>query len=446
MTFHILFDQSGPQISLEAAANSGPAVDSLDDVVERLQSAQEVLRTTPIDDLIGLCDAAAKAWTRPNHPLCDFIRRQGLGFLPLWMRRHHLTALCSNSMRGDSASLDGFVPVNSGSSGSFLFRAQPRGLVVHWLAGNVPVVGLLSFLQSFLSKNINILKVAAESAGALPHLLNGFNGIEYTNALGHTISGDVLTNSVAAIYIDRHNRAAAESLSALADVRVAWGGREAVETIMNLPRRFGTEDVIFGPKLSFVIVGRERLVDLETARPAANGIARDASAFDQQGCNSPHTVFVERGGAVTPSQFASLLAEAMDAVHQQLPLGPSAAARSMNILAVRTEYDMRGESYYSKGAGWSVLYSDEDAGLADPFYERTVFVRPIEDVFEVAELCSHNTQSAGLAVDDRRHELADALTARGVERCPDVGNMRLYEAPWDGMFPMERLVRWVSTY
>ena len=57
----------------------------------------------------------------------------------------------------------------------------------------------------------------------------------------------------------RITRTPPEQLSALADVRVAWGGREAVEAIMNLPRRFGTEDIVFGPKTSFVVVGAEKL-------------------------------------------------------------------------------------------------------------------------------------------------------------------------------------------
>ena len=116
----------------------------------------------------------------------------------------------------------------------------------------------------------------------------------------------------------------------------------------------------------------------------------------------------------------------------------------MNVLAVRTEYAMRGEAHHSRDIQWAVVYSDEDKGLAEPCYLRTLFVRPVDDVFEVAAFCSSQTQTAGLAVDDRRHALADALTARGVERCPAVGAMRIYDAPWDGLFAMDRLVRWVS--
>ena len=114
-------------------------------------------------------------------------------------------------------------------------------------------------------------------------------------------------------------------------------------------------------------------------------------------------------------------------------------------LRVRTEYAMRGEAYHSRDVQWAVVYSDEDQGLAEPCYLRTLFVRPVDDVFDGGRiLLRRETQTAGLAVDDRRHALADALTARGVERCPAVGAMRIYDAPWDGLFAMDRLVRWVS--
>ena len=73
-------------------------------------------------------------------------------------------------------------------------------------------------------------------------------------------------------------------------------GKEAVESIMNLPRRFGTEDIIFGPKVSLIIVGIEYLNDEQSAHKLAKDIIRDVSAFDQRGCNSPHTIFIEKGG------------------------------------------------------------------------------------------------------------------------------------------------------
>jgi hypothetical protein len=372
------------------------------------------------------------------------VRSEGLGFLPLWMRRKNLETVCARALHGRPEALDGFVRL--GNNDSVLLRAQPRGLVVHWVAGNVPVLGMVSFIQSLLCKNGNLLKVAHSSAGLLPQLLAGFAGVSYTNPRGETLFGRTLLDAVSVVYADRHDEAAARELSLAADVRVAWGGREAVEAIINLPHHFGTEDIVFGPKISFAVVGRERLSDLEAARRTAAAIAADACAFDQQGCNSPHTVFVERGGGISPAAFAALLGDAMEVEGRRSAPRHVDPADAMNVLGVRSEYAIRGDAYFSPAVNWMVVYADEDKGLADPCYVRTLFVRPVDDVLAVAEFCSRGTQTVGLAVDQRRQALADALTARGVDRCPNVGAMRLYDTPWDGLFPMERMVRWVSTY
>jgi hypothetical protein len=443
MKFHLLFDREGPRIGVDDDYRSAPVLDGLEPLVAQLRAAQERLRTVAFDDLLCLCDAAARSWTEPGHPLADFIRNNRLGFLPLWLRRANLHALAQRSLRGRPEALDRFVPL--GDRDSMAVRAQPRGIVVHWVAGNVPVLGLLSLVQSMLCKNANVVKVSRSRPGMLPYLLAALSDATFVNARGEALCGRLLTDTIAVVYSDRDDQAAARELSRLADVRVAWGGREAVEAIINLPRRYGTEDIVFGPKLSFAIVAAERLTDNDTARRTASAISADACAFDQQGCNSPHTVFVESGGAIAPAEFARLLGEAMETESRRVPNEAVDPAAAMNVLGVRTEYAMRGEAHHSRDIRWAVVYSDEDKGLAEPCYLRTLFVRPVENIFDVAEFCSSQTQTAGLAVDDRRLALADALTARGVERCPSVGAMRIYDAPWDGLFAMDRLVRWVSS-
>ena len=291
MKFHLLFDHEGPRIGPSGEYEAAPALDSIGPLVARLREAQARLREVALDDLIGLCDAAARNWTQPEHPMADFIRTGRLGFLPLWLRRANLQTLLRRSLRGKPEALDRFVHLDE--KDSLAVRAQPRGLAVHWVSGNVPVLGMLSVVQAMLCKNANLVKVSRRSPGILPFLLAGVAGAEYTNTAGQKLSGRLLTDAVAVVYCDRDDQDAARELSLAADIRVAWGGREAVEAIVNLPRRFGTEDIVFGPKLSCAIVAAERLADGETARRTAAAIAADASAFDQQGCNSPHTVFVE---------------------------------------------------------------------------------------------------------------------------------------------------------
>jgi hypothetical protein len=47
---------------------------------------------------------------------------------------------------------------------------------------------------------------------------------------------------------------------------------------------------------------------------------------------------------------------------------------------------------------------------------------------------------------EKRFELIDNLTLLAGDRCPNVGNMSLFDSPWDGMFGMDRMVRWITTY
>jgi len=442
MKFHLLFDRNGPRIGPTEGHEAAPVLDCIEPLVVQLREAQERLRAVTVDDLVGLCDAAARSWTRPEHPMANFIRHGRLGFLPLWLRRANLETLLRRSLRGRPEALDRFVRLDE--KDAVAVRAKPRGLAVHWVAGNVPVLGMLSVVQAMLCKNANLLKVSRRSPGVLPHLLAALAEASYTNPGGQTLSGRLLTDATAVVYCDRDDAEAARQLSLAGDVRVAWGGREAVEAIVNLPRRYGTEDIVFGPKLSCAIVGTERLADAETARQTAAAIAADACAFDQQGCNSPRSTKTVCGGSVSPAEFARLLGDAMEAESRRAPLVDVDPAAAMNALAIRTEYAMRGQAHHSRDIQWAVVYADDDQGLAEPCYLRTVFVRAVNDIFDVVGCCTAQTQTVGLAVDSRSEQLADALTARGVERCPAVGAMRIYDAPWDGLFAMDRMVRWVS--
>ena len=108
-------------------------------------------------------------------------------------------------------------------------------------------------------------------------------------------------------------------LSSAATV-VAYGGDETLSAMRALLRpqaRF----IPFGHRTSAGYAAREALTELATARACANGFAADALLYDGEGCLSLHAAFVERGGAVTPAQFAALVARACDEVAVEFPAG-----------------------------------------------------------------------------------------------------------------------------
>ena len=89
---------------------------------------------------------------------------------------------------------------------------------------------------------------------------------------------------------------------------------------MSLPRKFN-EDVIFGPKYSFAIIGRNSFKIKDIDKITYN-LALDSSIFDQRGCNSPHTVFIENDDKIDPLTFAKHLSKNMEKVLKRIPKAP----------------------------------------------------------------------------------------------------------------------------
>jgi len=405
----------------------------LEALVAELKSRSPYLHELKIDELIGFFDAVGKSWAKDP----GMKKRFGstLNHLIAFMSAENLQPMADTALRKREA-LDGFVKL--GGEGTF-YHAQPRGLAVHWLAGNVPVLGIFSVLESALTKNVNLVKASSKSYEDLLALLESFSKVDTDK-----IKGSELARTICVILVDRNDRETNETLSMSADVRIAWGGHEAIDTIVSLRKRFSTEDVIFGPKYSYALIGRECLDDY---RKLAQRLAVDVSVFDQYACSSPHTLFVESGGKVTALEFAKELAEQLSLVNRTLlPKGRTEPGKVMDMLNVKSRYEMLGEVFASDKSEWMVVYSEED-GLAEACFSRVIFVRPIKDAGDVAKLNDRHKQTLGLAMGkERRFEFADTATVNGIDRCPRLGQMSFFESPWDGMFSMDRMVRWVTCH
>ncbi len=443
----MLFDATGNHVGgsiwEEVVLEQLPAVPDLRTLADRLRGERARLDAYSVDDLIALVAAAAERWAAPGSPLAP-LRQQGLLFLTGWCSGPALRRTADRSLFGQRGFLDGFRAV--AGTNRRLQRAQPRGLVAHWLAGNVPLLGMLALAQSIITRNANILKAASSFSRVLPALLDTFRGLEVRRADGRILRGDDILATIAVVYFSRDDAAAAESLSTMADVRLAWGGREAIESILQLPRRYGTEDIIFGPKLSFMVIGREMLANPRLLRRMARNAATDSSVFDQYACASPHTIFVEKGGGASPREFAAQLAEEMGKAAIRIPKGAVDAGTAAKIESARLRYEFTGELWRSRGTEWTVLFDDDPrGGLADPCYSRVITVRAIDEVMKAAEFAHGGIQTVGLALSgERKLAFASAASLRGVERFPDLGRMTFFDSPWDGLFPMDRLVKWVT--
>ena len=136
----------------------------------------------------------------------------------------------------------------------------------------------------------------------------------------------------------------------------------------------------------------------------------------------------------------------MDKALVRIPKAPVDSDTAAQIESIRLHYELTGDLWKSNNTDWSVLYDDKgDSGLVEPCYSRVITVRAIDDVVRSAEFAHPGIQTIGLALDgDRKLRFAERAALKGAERFPDIGRMTFFDAPWDGLFPMDRLVKWVS--
>lgn len=427
----------------EKNLSSFEIIGNYEELIKEKKESTKFLQELSIDDILYFFDSLAIHWlTDPKRSFLNLFSSLGVSFLISFIRRQNLEMLLKESLHGNIHHLDRFIESRTIQK---KLMAHPHGVITHWLAGNVPVLGMISLMQGLVTKNTNVIKLPRENGVVLPIMINEIAKHTYTNR-GKTINGLDIVNSCLCVYCEKEDQQGQRTLSVNSDIRVAWGGREAVESVMALPRKYGTHDVIFGPKYSFAAIGKNSY-PVESLNDIAFKLAIDASVFEQQGCNSPHTVFVEEGGSVSPLQFAEALAKEMENVIKRIPKNPVSADQAYSIVNIRSEYSFTGRVFKSGGTEWTVILSN-DEGLADACYFRTLFVRPVNKLKDVLNFIEHKIhQSMGLSILAKdKDEFAKEATKRGIERITELGKMSVYDYPWDGMFPINHFVRWVSIF
>jgi hypothetical protein len=361
---------------------------------------------------------------------------EGVAFLSSWLRKANMMQIVEKNLR-DLAYLDHFVGETK------RIKAQPRGFACHWIAGNVPAIGLFSLFQSMLVGNANILRIPPKSHDTMVRLLKVFASSKIDSGL----AGADLLESTAIIYYDRADQKANEELSDVADARIVWGGEEAVKSITGLPRRAHCEDVIFGPKYSFAVLDREAIASKNMPR-VLRFLASDIFLFDQAACTSPHVVFCEKSN-MDVATIARFLGEEMGKLAKRFPKTDIDQFIMTKIINARAEHalDPDASVVCSPENDWTILINKRP-GLEEPIESRTIFLKEVDSIMDTLPHVTKKVQTIGCAVDDKAKLLAfaDEATFRGVARCVNVGQMHLFDSPWDGVLFMSRLVNWVTVY
>lgn len=245
-----------------------------------------------------------------------------------------------------------------------------------------------------------------------------------------------------------------ETVLEQADAVVVYGSSETVEQIKEKIRR-PIPVLGYGHKVSFAAIGQEALT-VDRFQDTVHRLAKDISIYDQQSCMSPQAAFVEKGGAVSPRQFAQLLASELEHYEIRHSRAKLTTEEMQAIRSLRSQYEAQAvndpkiEVYASKaGTEWTVVYHEEP-GFAGTPLNRTVQVFACDHLPECLSCLQPfraYLQTAGVAVGPGRlEEFADQLGRTGVSRITALGRMTLGVPGWhhDARFNLLDLVRLVD--
>lgn len=397
-----------------------------------LEKNLDALNSLPFEVIVLIFDAYSKKLSSNR----ELLRIEGAPFLSFYLKKANVENLIDNNLKNKKC-LDEFVDIGNGR----FVKAQGRGIVCHWIAGNIPTLAIYSMLQSLIAKNLNIIRVSKKTMSTALKLFELLNGIKVVYD-EREYSSDILLKSISLVYFESSDKLLNMSMSQAADARVVWGGEDAVNLITSLPKKTTCKDLIFGPKYSFAVFDKGA-IESNDFEDYIIKFVLDIVLFGQQACSSPHVLFVEKS-KMPLKKIVQVLSQALVKINNRYPniLDQSTAAKIINERGLYG-LSLNKDLYCPKGLEYTILINN-DFTLEEPIGGRCIFVKQIDNIFDIKKLITRRVQTIGVASKDRNRVLkfADEVTSLGVDRIVSAGIMNIYDSPWDGYYMINELIRW----
>ena len=398
----------------------------------------ESLHKLSINDIISFYSKVGELWGSPQYEkreeLVDLTSRvtgSSKEMVELGMKqicgiltKEYLEATLQSDL-GDKRLMDEWV-----TRAESVVHCQPRGKMLHILAGNVPAVAITSIVRGSLTKNANIIKMSDRDVITASYFAQSFHDVDPEHPV---------TKTTSVLYWPDTNHEIFGKIISLVNAVSVWGGYDAIhETRKNSPQ--GVELLEFGPRRGVQLIGKDAFHDLEKATRNA---AHDLTLFDQEACFSPQIAFVEGD----PERYAESLAKSLAEENARLPKGYSDPKFHANITNARIYSKFRGHKVHTSAkTEWTIILASKMEDFPTHPLGRTIFIIPVKDLAESFNYIGPETQVVAIEPYSRAADLKERLTVKGVDRITRLGKMGYFAlgSPQEGMYPLSRMVRWVK--
>jgi hypothetical protein len=437
----------------EATLN-GQLIQEACQTLKRNRERYLLQRTT--QNLVNTLCQVAKNWLAPDYSLRKLVLEEGpaatgfqratlaLGLEPFFrqLTPENFEALLKQDL-GHPCRLDQMSGTETERKGNRVAMVTAPELLVHLTAGNLPNPTLMSMVLGVLARSAQFVK-CARGAAFVPRLF-AHSLYEQEPKLGACLE----------IAEWRGGRGDLESaLFEEADLVTVTGTDETVaEVRQRLPAKIRL--LAYGHRVSFGYVAEDVLAG-GNGRKIAALIAADVAAWNQQGCLSPHVIFVQEGAVLSPELFAEMVSEELDRVEQTHPRGELPVTVAAAIASRRSLYEVRSahspdtRHWCSKGSTvWTVVY-EADPRFQTSCLNRFLYLKPVQDLtaaLQAADSVRGKVSTVGLAaLPQKTEELAAELARWGVTRVCPLGQMQNPPFTWrhDGRPTLGDLVTWTD--
>ncbi len=270
-----------------------PVFDKKDvlDVAKKLSLKKRKAHDRHIDDLLDIIAQIGDVWQNPNYD----IRRETLEILPFLSGQSK--SLCEEELAGTLALWDRKVAEQQlrgelggkqyledwVHKGNARIHAQPRGVVLHNMAGNAFSLGIASLYYGLITKNVNMLKLSHGAPFTAIKVCESISDID--KKISKEIAALYWRGSRGDIYDDLFN-------SGNINCILAWGAIFSIEEIRRRANRYGIKIIDNGPKMSFSVVSEDIFQNEKSMNDTAHKMAIDIVLWNQKACLSPRVIYV----------------------------------------------------------------------------------------------------------------------------------------------------------
>jgi hypothetical protein len=369
------------------------------------------------DEIIEFCASFSRAIFKDREAL-QYPELQALAF---WMRRAELIRL-----------REAFVAL--GRPDALL---APRGVAFHIPPANVDTIFIYSWLLSVLAGNRNIIRLSLRVSPQTEILCRLFNQTLI-------IAPDSLKYETLMVRYG-HEREITQAISAVADVRVVWGGDTSVNAIRSVPLPPHARELTFPDRFSFAVIHAGAYLRVEDRTPLAEQFFNDTFWFDQIGCSSPRLVFW-CGSAEEAAQASAGFLESVRRNAVQKNYQVQVATR-LNRFTFACLAAMEGTaSSYQDLTELTVLGLERFEQLSRQHCGGgLLFQYRIGNLLDIVPFVNRRDQTMTYFGFDK-HELTDfarKLKGRGVDRIVPTGQALNFNRFWDGNDLLLEFMRYV---